>query len=121
MADLILIEVGGRMSLPQIRLLVAVLLATATIVMLSPATGQAASSSRCNYRNNCPVFRAPTSGGATQTILGPVPVTMLCWKDGPWQTLNYRTNRWFKVTIPTFGTWWVSASEITSQAKVPAC
>ncbi len=109
---------AGRMR--PVRALLASLLFAACIVLVSPGVSEAASS-RCNYRNNCPVFQAPTSGGATKTILGSVPVTMICWKDGPWKTLNYSTNRWFWVSIPTFGKWWLHASEVTSQTSVPHC
>lgn len=69
----------------------------------------------------CPVFSTPSPSTHFFDIGNNAPVGMICWKDTVWHTVNYSSNRWFKVNNPIFGTQWVHSSEVYDQISTPLC
>jgi hypothetical protein len=103
-------------------ILTAVAMAIA-ILMPALATGNASAASSYCYGGGgiCPVFNGSNSGLYYADIPNYAATSMICWEDSQWYSVNYSSNRWFKVTTPYTSTTWMHSSEVYNQTTVPHC
>jgi hypothetical protein len=98
-------------------LVVGVLAAMATLGSAGIAA-DAASASKC-VGGGCDLFQYGPDNGYFFTTPGGATVGMICWEDSAWYD---GTNRWFYIsTIFGTGRAWVSANQVTQQARVGHC
>ena len=95
-------------------------LALTGAAVTTPGTASAASS-YCAAPGSCPVFAGPNSSYYYADIPKYSATGMLCWTDAQWYSVNYSSNRWFKVTTAYTGTTWMHSSEVYNQRTVPHC
>jgi len=92
----------------------------AASIATAPSAG--AAGTYCSVHNGgCQLFATPNTGAYYFTTPGRLTTGMLCWLDGQWTNLNYRTNRWFKMTSAAYGIYWAPASEVINQIRTPHC
>ena len=117
-----------RLNFRRLRTLVAggALAATtfSAVGIASVATASPSGASSGTYcqagKGDCYLYGIANTSGLYFEI-GRIPVGMLCWEDGQWTNLAYRTNRWFEVKSAAYGIFWAPASEINNQIKTPQC
>lgn len=78
-------------------------------------------SSYCSGPGSCPVFSGPNSSLQYAHIPNFTLVQMICWTDNQWHSVNYWSDRWFKVSTPYTSTTWMHSSEVYSQTTTPHC
>jgi hypothetical protein len=92
--------------------------AVAAITVQEPAF---AASTYCHASGSCPVFAGPNSGYYYAEIPNYSSVSMICWTDAQWYSVNYWSNRWFKVNTVYTGPTWMHSSEVYNQTTVGHC
>lgn len=96
--------------------------ATAVVgaAVMTPGTA-AAAGTYCHASGSCPVFAGPNSSYYYAEIPNNAAVGMICWTDAQWYSVNYSSNRWFKVSTVYTGTTWMHSSEVYNQVSTPHC
>lgn len=88
--------------------------------VVAPAPASAALS-YCAASGSCPVFAGPDSAYYYAEIPNLTATQMICWTDAQWYSVNYSSNRWFKVSTPYTSTTWMHSSEVYNQITVSHC